>query len=186
MKNNELLKCSMCGEYKPQNKFTLLRKNGKFYRRKQCHECKTKMMRVYRENNREHTNEIARNSHKRARTRRPKSFLVYYAKRRAIKRGLPFNLTENDIEIPEVCPVLGIKLRNPSTDGWDIFSQDNCPSLDRIVPELGYIKGNVKVISKKANTIKSFGTKEEHLKIVEYIERCELENQNKKESVKAE
>lgn len=171
MEDNQLIKCSRCGEYKPQNKFTLLKQNGKNYRRKQCHECKTKMMRIYRENNREHTNEIAKNSHRRARIRRPKSFLIYNARKRATERGLAFDLTENDINIPETCPVLGIKLRNPAIDKWDNSAQDNSPSLDRIIPENGYVKGNVEVISKRANTIKSFGTIEEHEKVIEYMKR---------------
>lgn len=178
MENNETLKrCCRCGEHKPLNKFTLLKRYGRDYRRSQCHECKTEMMREYRNNNREQTNITARDSHRRARVRRPETFFVYRAKQRANKLGLPFDLTEDDIYIPKTCPVLGIELRKPSLEGkWDCANEhDACPSLDRIIPELGYVKGNVMVISKRANTIKSFGTKDEHRKIIEYIERCEAE-----------
>jgi len=31
----------------------------------------------------------------------------------------------------------------------------NSPTLDRLVPELGYVKGNIRVISYKANAMKS-------------------------------
>jgi hypothetical protein len=34
-------------------------------------------------------------------------------------------------------------------------------SLDRIVPELGYVKGNIAVISNRANSLKSNATLEE-------------------------
>ena len=40
------------------------------------------------------------------------------------------------------------------------------PSLDRIVPELGYVKGNIRVISNRANHLKSDATLEEHRKIL--------------------
>lgn len=35
------------------------------------------------------------------------------------------------------------------------------PSLDKIIPKLGYVKGNVWVVSNKANRIKSNATIEE-------------------------
>lgn len=50
------------------------------------------------------------------------------------------------------------------------------PSLDKIIPELGYIKGNVAWVSHKANTIKSYGSLEEHQKIVDYIKSAHPKN----------
>ncbi len=38
---------------------------------------------------------------------------------------------------------------------------DDSPSLDKIIPKLGYVKGNVWVVSNKANRIKSNATIEE-------------------------
>jgi hypothetical protein len=52
------------------------------------------------------------------------------------------------IVIPSVCPVLGI----PIVLGEQ--RSENSPSLDRITPELGYVPGNVRVISDKANRLK--------------------------------
>lgn len=72
------------------------------------------------------------------------------AKARARAHRLPFNLTPDDVTIPATCPVLGITLRTAGIGG-----ADDSPSLDRIVPQLGYVPGNVAVISNLANRIKS-------------------------------
>lgn len=69
---------------------------------------------------------------------------------RAKRKGIPFDIELDDIVIPSHCPLLGIELSmNNTTHGHD------SPSLDRIIPELGYVKGNVMVISYKANTMKN-------------------------------
>jgi len=91
--------------------------------------------------------------------------LVKQAKGRAKRLGLPFNLTRSDVSIPDVCPVLGIPLRvNHGKCGAD------SPSLDRIVPELGYVVGNVAVISHRANTIKNDASPDELRAILRYYE----------------
>lgn len=71
------------------------------------------------------------------------------AKRRAKLEGLPFTITIDDITIPEVCPVLGI----PILTGLPANSP-NLPSLDKFIPELGYVPGNITVLSLRANSIK--------------------------------
>lgn len=76
--------------------------------------------------------------------------LTIECRSRARKAGIPFNLTEADLAIPLLCPVLGIPLfrtRGKATQ--------NTPTVDRIFGHLGYIKGNVTVISWKANRLKS-------------------------------
>lgn len=77
------------------------------------------------------------------------------AKQRAKKKRIPFRITIDDIVVPDRCPILGIKLKVGSGRGGATFRS---PSLDRIVTELGYVPGNVAVISKRANTIKSNAT----------------------------
>lgn len=101
--------------------------------------------------------------------RQPLYNLIAEAKRRAVSKNLPFGITQKDIFIPKNCPILGIPLQH----GVGKLCE-NSPTLDRIVPELGYIPSNVRVVSYKANTIKSFGTAQEHLAIAKYI----LENSN--------
>lgn len=84
-------------------------------------------------------------------------------KSRANKNGIPFNLTIEDFQnIPDTCPVLGIPLER---NFGNKFSSENSPSVDRIVPELGYVKGNVIIISTLANRIKQNATPEQIIKV---------------------
>jgi len=64
--------------------------------------------------------------------------LLTRSRAKAREKGLDFDLELSDIVIPEFCPVLGIRL-DPAAEG----RSDNLPSLDRIDPGVGYIKGNV-------------------------------------------
>lgn len=48
--------------------------------------------------------------------------------------------------------------------------RDRKPSLDRVVPSLGYVKGNVRVISFRANRIKSDATADELRAVLSYTE----------------
>lgn len=86
------------------------------------------------------------------------------AKRRANEFNLEFNLDLEDIIIPDICPVLGIHL----FVGEKTMSI-NSPSIDRIDNTKGYIKGNIKIISMKANTLKSDATIEQLKNILSYI-----------------
>lgn len=94
----------------------------------------------------------------------PAKYLIQSAKSRAKKKGLEFNLEESDIIIPAVCPVLGIPL-TMRIDG----EKNSSPSLDRIDSSKGYIKGNVQVMSWRANNLKADGTLEEFVKLVEFL-----------------
>jgi len=82
--------------------------------------------------------------------------LVASAKIRATKKGLAFDICIEDLILPTVCPLLGI----PLVRGINKICAGS-PSLDRKVPSLGYIKGNVWVISFKANAIKQNATIQE-------------------------
>lgn len=84
--------------------------------------------------------------------------MVTRARARAKEKGVPFNLKATDITIPDLCPYIGMPLEK--TTGSNT-AQPNSPSIDRIVPALGYVRGNVEVISHLANTMKSNATKEQ-------------------------
>lgn len=92
-------------------------------------------------------------SWKQSRRTNPAIHLVRLAAQRAKRRSLPFQLKTEDIEVPELCPVLGIPLK--VQDGT---LSANSPTLDRLHPELGYVPGNVVVVSYKANRIKNNAT----------------------------
>lgn len=75
----------------------------------------------------------------------PETRLLAGAKSRAKKDGLPFDLKLSDIIIPDLCPIFNVPLvRNT----W------YAPSIDKIIPSKGYVKNNIQIISKKANTMK--------------------------------
>lgn len=78
------------------------------------------------------------------------------AKRRASIKNIDFNITEEDIEIPSMCPILEVPLIIGTKDNYEYS-----PSLDRIDNSKGYVKGNIQVISKKANSMKNSATLEE-------------------------
>ena len=136
--------------YRENNREKVLKRN-KLYRENN-REKELKRKKLYRENNREKVLE----SHKLYYENNREKCLLQKARQRAKKKSLPFSLTEEDIVIPDVCPVLGIPLF--SGNGRMI---DNSPNLDRIIPEKGYVPGNVRVISQRANRIKSNATAEE-------------------------
>jgi hypothetical protein len=78
------------------------------------------------------------------------------ARSRAKKLGIPFSLTKENVQLlyslsDGICPVLQI----PMMIGGDLQS---VPSIDRIRPEFGYVTGNVRLISFRANSLKSNAT----------------------------
>lgn len=92
------------------------------------------------------------------------------AKQRAKEHQLPFNLELDDIIIPERCPVFPDIVLRINVDHLG----DDSPTLDRLIPELGYIKGNVRVISCRANRIKNDATVAELRRVADWLEQ-ELE-----------
>lgn len=88
---------------------------------------------------------------------------------RASAKGLPFDLTALDIDVPVTCPVLG----TPLVFGGGKNHPDS-PSVDRIIPELGYVRGNINVISNKANTLKRDVIDAADLeKVATYVRNCQ-------------
>lgn len=76
--------------------------------------------------------------------------LLYSAADRARKNKLDFNLTIEDIIIPDKCPLLGTPINKNRGRGHNPDS----PSLDRKNNAFGYVKNNVHVISTRANALK--------------------------------
>jgi len=80
--------------------------------------------------------------------------LLYHSKWRAKRDGLEFNLTSDDIVVPLACPLLGTPLVLHYYSKFTKGGDPAAPSLDRIDPTKGYVKGNVAVISYRANSLK--------------------------------
>ncbi len=93
--------------------------------------------------------------------------LLALARQRAKKSGIPFAITEKDIVIGTKCPVMNV----PYETGKDHVPHPHAPSLDRIDPRLGYVPGNVVVISRMANTIKHDASVEQIGKVYRWLKR---------------
>lgn len=184
--------CTKCKELKNLTEFTP-NKKYKDGRCSQCRNCRNKYAAIQREKHRDKNNakyreryandknfkkkrdEMHQKSYYKTRKERPAYWMLKGAKQRANEKGLDFNLTENDIIIPEYCPILEIKLKYNEGKGIQTF---NSPSIDRINSSKGYIKGNVKVISLRANMMKNDASEEE-LKlfcknILDYVKNEEI------------
>jgi len=111
-----------------------------------------------------------RSYQQRRRAEDPLRYLITAARARTKGTDIPFAITTKDIEWPpdDRCPILGIPLqvRSGYRGAWD-----NSPTLDRIDPKLGYIPGNVVIVSHRANRIKNDGSLEEHQAVVRFLRK---------------
>lgn len=93
------------------------------------------------------------------------------ARNRAKQKGVPFNISLEYLRsiATDSCPIFNTPFEwGASGLGCGKF-KPNGPQLDRIIPELGYIVGNVAFISHRANRIKDNGTMQEHYDIADWI-----------------
>ena len=86
------------------------------------------------------------------------------ARCRAKRNNIPFSIDMEDVIVPLICPVFGITLMRGS--GKQVAES---PTLDRVEASLGYVKGNVRVISWKANRLKSDASLEDLESLVIYL-----------------
>jgi hypothetical protein len=103
----------------------------------------------------------------------PKKYILWRASQHARLSGRECTLTEDDITLVSFCPVLGYEL--------EYSSGKNNPasaSLDRIDNSKGYVKGNVIVVSKRANEIKRDASVEELGKVYKFYEALQGSNKN--------
>lgn len=118
---------------------------------------------LWRLNNPDEARQHRRDQESRNRLNHPAKMMLKRAQGRAKAAGITFDIELNDIIIPTHCPVLGIELNVGSG-----LHSDNSPSLDRIIPDNGYTKGNVIVVSWRANRIKCDATPTELVKLAEF------------------
>lgn len=166
-KEGQTKKCTKCGKELPLEDFN--KGNSLFGRRSFCRECEKEIQnspeRIARrrelELKRRENPEYVKHRNKKDRERvhsdknSYKKAMLSSARNRAKLKNLDFSIDLSDIELPEVCPLLGIPL------SINASNKDFAYSLDRIDSSKGYIKGNVWVISDRANRLKNNATLEE-------------------------
>tara|TARA_E500000178_G_C16966537_1_gene728726 strand:+ start:653 stop:1063 length:411 start_codon:yes stop_codon:yes gene_type:complete len=100
------------------------------------------------------------------------------------KQDLAFDFKIDDLApFPLVCPVLEIPI--------DYFKKGHggsnySPSIDRVIPDDGYVRGNVRIISQKANRLKQNSSIDEQIQLLAYssnTDPIEIEEVIKKESL---
>lgn len=99
--------------------------------------------------------------------------LLRTAERRARRKDIPFSLSSpSDLDWPEFCPALGVKLQY-DVHGEEYGGSDYGPSLDRVRPHLGYTPENTLVISRLANQIKSSAESYHLFAVAEWLKSIE-------------
>ena len=177
-------KCYTCQIVKNYNEFYKNKSSRDGYS-SQCGKCNNEQNKLFAKNNPEirkkrdikyrlnHSEEIKEKDRIRY-VRDYKKIMLSHAKGRANRKNLPFDMNLEDFQIPEICPIFGIKIE---IGIGKTTIQPNSPTLDRIIPEKGYVKGNIQVISSKANIMKSNATPEEMIKLGEHGRKL-LETRN--------
>jgi hypothetical protein len=152
-------KCCKCKFEKPISEFSKATRKPDGLR-VQCKLCDSN----YRKLNKEYRN----NWNKEFRGRRWDYNVFQSARVRARQRGLDFNLKLEDIKIPDVCPILGIKIIKGNNR-----REEGSPSIDRIDNSKGYVNGNILITSWRANKLKGDSNQEERRRITQFYERFE-------------
>lgn len=145
----------MCKIKKSFDEFSNSAKDKEHKKQYHCKKCQT----LYKQKNRERVAKLAKNNH----IKDYRKNLVRAAKHRAKNKNVPFDITWEDLELINVCPVLGIPIFTKT------LNNQNAPSIDRFIPKLGYVKENVFIISKRANTLKGDATINEVKLILKYM-----------------
>lgn len=159
-------KCSHCNRILPLSSFSKSNTSASGYR-SWCKEC-INSTRDSSENKQRCRNYYVAKGRELARLSKERNiqgYLYNSAKVRAKQKGEEFTIELDDIQVPSKCPILGIPLEYHRGK-----KQDNSYSLDRIDSRLGYVKGNVWVISLRANRIKNDSTPSELRLIADKVE----------------
>ena len=169
-------KCSKCGLEKNYSEFFKDNHLKSGYRA-DCKECHLIVQKLYKDNNhdkieqkrKEHQNipEVRKRINQRSvnwNKNNIEKTLLIGAKKRAKNKKIDFDISIEDITVPVNCPILGIPIIRS-----DKKLSYNSPTIDRIDSSKGYIKGNIQVISHRANTLKSNASLEEVEKIYNWF-----------------
>lgn len=116
-----------------------------------CCQCKDELMAVFRTT--KEGKKYNANYYDRLKKENPAKLVLIWSKSRAKKFGIKFDLNEDDVKalypIDGLCPILRIPL------DYGFNHNDFSPTMDRLIPSVGYVMGNVSIISQKANRMKN-------------------------------
>ena len=153
--------CTACKKKIKQKNFRKIKRSNWIGFYPQCKSCENSLMKVKYSQN-------------------PIPQMLSNAKIRAKQKSVDFNITFEYLKkiFPQdnKCPVIGVDFQF-GYKNLDKKNTDFAPSLDRIVPEKGYVEGNVIVVCNIVNRVKSDST----IKILEKVFKFykKLENTNK-------
>ena len=154
-----IIHCPVCNKDLPYYKF-LPSKKGITGRMWCCEDCFKAKPNISNNNfrktyDKEFRDRIYRQKRE-SRIRNYRHYIWNQCRNKAKRKGIEFNLEESDIIVPKVCPILEIPLEYGTKSNYD-----RSPSIDRIDNTKGYVKGNVWIISEKANKMKNSATYQE-------------------------
>lgn len=149
--------CTKCGKEKLLDEF---HKDSQGYlgRKSRCKDCISGYMKEWGQKS--EVKKSKKNNLRNFVLNQPEKRMVQSARERSKKAGIICAITHKDIVIPEVCPVFGVVLKKGNRE-----NKEDAPSIDRIKSELGYVPGNVAVISYRANRVKNNGSADDHRRI---------------------
>lgn len=140
--NNGTRKCVKCGIWKLFSEYHK-HKGCKEGINTVCKSCRKPLSKEhYRRNSREYN-------------------IWHRTKVRAKTKGIPFTIEMSDIIIPDICPVFKVSFK--------VNDHNYAPSIDKIIPHLGYIKGNIQIISNRANMLKGNATVDEIKQLYDFM-----------------
>lgn len=102
----------------------------------------------------------ARDLYVKRKQRNSLNLLLNGCRGRARQKNIEFSITEEDLTVPDVCPILGTKFE---------YNTPYAMSVDRIDPSLGYVKNNIQILSRKANVMKSNATIKELVEFADWV-----------------
>ncbi len=103
-------------------------------------------------------------TYEKARGKDVRTWIWGNAFKRAKTKGIAFTISPHHIEVPEVCPILQVPMQRHRGK-----ARDNSYSLDRVDSSKGYVPGNVRVISWRANYMKNEMTLEQIERMALYV-----------------
>lgn len=150
---DDLKRCITCSIEKPLSMFDNRPDRGPTSKRTVCTACRA---------------EGQRRRYKKHCSEQPFKNKINKAKQRAALHDLPFDLDEEYLRSiwTGVCPVFGVEIFYGQDRGLD-----NTAELDKIVPKLGYVKGNVVFLSRRANRLKNDASLEDLKQLVTWMEK---------------